>query len=264
MIKLWYTCCIYLAMRFCHCTLLLFLILAAACQKEIRNASEDEVNFTYGERNFGALAGALLKGDKFTSLVVEIQYMEGFEPDAAALKNLKQFLQDHLNKPRGIFFVQRMIPAISDSVLTSSMVDSIQKANRTGRTRNKQISIYILYTNGRAENEKVIGHAFHNSCIVIYGKTLRQHDQVFRFPTPTTIESTVLLHEFGHLLGLVNSGTPMHGSHADTVRTAHCVHPDCVMYWNMSLATGYGPLRPEGVPRFDSACLQDLKNNGGK
>jgi hypothetical protein len=244
--------------------LLITVIALTSCKKEKKSDSDDEANFSYGEKNFGASADDLLQARKFPSLIVEIQYMEGYEPDEAAILNLKQFVQEHLHKPHGILFIQKQIQAVTDSILTNKQVDSIQKADRTVLSRNGQIALYILYTNGHYENKNVLGHAFKNTCIVIYGKAIKQHQAVFSFPTQTTLESTILLHELGHLLGLVNKGSPMKVDHADTAHDSHCLNPDCVMYWSMSLVPTFGPLKGDAIPCFDSACLQDLKAAGGR
>lgn len=246
------------------CLFLLLLLAAPGCRKKVRVPGEEELYFNYGEQNFGASAADLLRADKYTSLIVEVQYMEGFRPDEQAMINLKEFLQDHLHKPGGVVFMQQQIPAVQDSVLTSEQVDSIRKVSRKIHTRNKRIAIYIVYTNGKHEHTTVLGHAFRNTCIVIYGKALKQHEHVFSFPTQTRLETTVLLHEMGHILGLVGKGSRLRSDHADSLHDAHCPNPNCVMYWNMSIAPEFGPLKETGVPFFDPACLRDLKGNGGR
>lgn len=237
---------------------LLALGLWWGCKKEPRSDSSDEANFSYRERNFGASASDFLSARRFTSLIVEVQYMEGFKPDEAALHNLRSFLQSTLHKPEGIVFRQTMIPAVADTVVDNDAVRYIQKEHRSILPRNGQMALYILYTNGRYENPNVLGHAFNNTCIVMYGKTIKQHEQALSFPTQTTLETTVLLHEMGHLLGLLEKGKAMEIDHEDTAHEAHCNNPTCVMYWSMSIKPSFGPLVGDAIPCFDSACLRDL------
>jgi hypothetical protein len=243
---------------------LIVIIFITCCNERPRTDSEDETNFSYNERNFGASARDLLSARKFPAMIVEVQYMEGFPPDEAAMLNLRNFMEEHLNKPHGILFTQKQIPAVADTILNSEQVDSIQKANRTHGSDNGRIGLYILYTNGHYENKNVLGHAFKNTCIVVYGKAVKQHHKTLSFPTQTTMESTLLLHEFGHLLGLLNSGSAMEIAHIDSAHEAHCSNAGCVMYWSMSLKPSFGPLIGDAIPCFDSACLMDLKWNGGK
>ncbi len=160
-----------------------------ACKKEVRTASLDEINFSFHEQNFGASAGELLKDDAFTSLAVEVQYMQDFKPDEKAIENLKIFLSRHLHKPGGIFFYEKEIKPVADTILSRKQVDSIRRANRTVYTKGKMLALYILYTNGEFENPHVFGQAFRNTSIVIYGRTIMQYAHVFSFPSQTTIEN---------------------------------------------------------------------------
>ena len=253
-----------LSSRLCCCILMLSTTLFSGCKKEVPDDNTEEISFSFHERNFGESADELLRADRFFSLKVEVQYMDGYEPDALAIQNLRRFLMQRLRKPGGIYFVQRKIPAVKDSVLTRGQVDEIRRANRREYTKGNQLAVYILYTNGEFQNRNILGQAFRNTSIVIYGKALEHHSNTFSNPARTTLETTLLLHEMGHLLGLVDKGTPMTFDHADSTKEAHCNNPKCIMYWGISVTNRYGPLKLSPIPEFDSACLLDLRNNGGK
>src|SRR5690606_28515574 len=122
---------------------------------------------------------------------------------------------------------QRRIPGVRDSVLTRNQVDEIRRANRREYTKGSQLAIYILYTNGEFQNRGILGQAFRNTSIVIYGKAVRLNTNTYNNPSPTTLETTLLLHEMGHLLGLVDKGSPMITDHLDSVKEAHCSNPKC-------------------------------------
>jgi hypothetical protein len=246
------------------CSCILLLCVLSGCKKEETEDSQDEINFSFHEQNFGASAGDLLRSDQYTSLKVEIQYMTGFEPDAKAINNLRYFLLRYLHKPQGIFFIQKEIKPVEDTILTRDQVDNIRRSNRTIYTKDRQIALYILYTNGTFQNQDVLGQAFRNTCVVIYGKSIKKYESVWSFPTQTTIETTLLLHEMGHILGLVNKGSAMQTPHSDSTYEAHCNNPNCIMYWNMSIKPQFGPQKNKRSPFFDSACLSDLKRNGSR
>ncbi len=235
----------------------------SACKKRIKSDSTDEINFSFHEYNFGASADELLKDDRFTSLAVEVQYMKGFKPDARAIEILT-FLRQHLHKPGGIYFYQKQIKPVQGTILSRKQVDGIRRSNRTIYTKKNQIAVYILYTNGRFENPYILGHAFRNTSIVIYGKVVKDNENVSSFPTQTTIESTLLLHEMGHLLGLVNKDSQMQADHADTAHEAHCMNPECFMYWSIPIKPQYGPVALKHLPSLDASCQNDLIENGGK
>lgn len=244
--------------------LVLLAFLTTGCIKQQRTDSSDEANFAYGRRNYGSSAQDLLTARNYLSLIVEVQYMEGFKPDETALKNLGRFLQQHLNKPGGIYFTEKQIPAVADTVLSHDEVNDIQQINRTLYSKGSRFALYILYTNGHYKNKHVLGHAFLNSCIVIYGAAIKANAERFSIPTQTTLETTLLKHEMGHLLGLVNKGTEMQEEHSDSAHEAHCQNPGCAMYWSMGVKPEFGPLALKTIPDLDSACLNDLRKIGGR
>ena len=69
---------------------------------------EDDVDFSFHKQNYGESASDLLPDNRFKSLKVEIQYMDGFKPDKKLVINLKAFLIRQLNKPKGgtILFIK--------------------------------------------------------------------------------------------------------------------------------------------------------------
>lgn len=72
--------------------------------------------------------------------------------------------------------------------------------------------------------------------------------------------TTLLQHEFGHLLGLVDQGSPMQHSHRDTDNGAHCDNRSCLMYYAVETDAASAAI----TPLLDAACRADLKANGGK
>jgi len=49
----------------------------------------------------GASAQDLLAASSYDSLIVQVQYVQGFQPTAQGLQNLQSFLAARLNKPAG-------------------------------------------------------------------------------------------------------------------------------------------------------------------
>jgi hypothetical protein len=44
------------------------------------------------------------------------------------------------------------------------------------------------------------------------------------------VEQATVVHEFGHLAGLVDNGVPMVSPHLDPEHAKHCTNEVCVMY----------------------------------
>jgi predicted Zn-dependent protease len=244
--------------------LLFMLIFCPSCVKSIAG---EEKTIDYSElhnRSFGMSARDLLSADKYTSLKIEVQYMPGFKPDKDALYNLYTFLQERVHKPQGISIVTRQIASDSSYQLTTSEVKAIERKNRTATSNGKELALYILYTNGKYINDKIFGLAYLNTSAVIFGESIKEHSGKIGQPNRTKLETTVLLHEMGHLLGLMGKGTPMQEEHHDENHASHCKNRKCLMYYSIGTNDKFGYLIKGSIPELDEHCLADLRANGGK
>jgi hypothetical protein len=219
------------------------------------------VNNSVSSRDF-------LSSDDYDKLTVEIQYVPGFQPTQATLDNLKALLEQRLNKPAGISFVLTSIASPKRSAYSVSDIQRIESANRTQNTNGKTIAAYFLFIDGdyslNSGNSKVLGIAYGGSSMVIFEKTIREFSGGITQPSVTTLETTVAEHEFGHILGLVNNGTPMQSPHQDVANGRHCINQNCLMYYNAETSDIVANLLGGGIPSLDTNCSNDLKANGGK
>ena len=242
---------------------IIIMFTIVGCVKTIANDDDRSVDFSFHEKSFGSSAQDLLKGNEYTSLKIEVQYMKGFKPDRSALNNLKSFLEKHLNKPEGIFVVTKEIKPTGKAFLYRQEVDSIRMANRTTYSTVDQLAVHILYTDGDYVNSKILAEAYRNTSIVIFGKSLKDNSGTLSKPNRTTLESTLLMHEFGHLLGLMNKGSSMYTDHKDEKNASHCENRNCLMYYGIDIEDRFGPLVKKEIPTLDEDCLFDLVANGG-
>ena len=245
-------------------SMILLLFVHTGCLKSMASEEEKSLPTNFHDRRFGASAGDLLTDQDFRSLKVEIQYMKGFKPDLGAIVALEKFLKTHLHKPDGIVIFTSEI----DTALTASLrredVLAIEKRNRQYYSYEQELAVYILYTNGEYVNPKILGEAYRNTSAVIYGKSIADHTGKLGKPDRTKLEATILLHEMGHLMGLVNKGTAAQSEHTDEAHASHCSNTSCLMYWANGLEDKFGHLIKGTIPGLDSACLEDLKAKGGK
>ncbi|ANE53718.1 hypothetical protein SY85_24860 [Flavisolibacter tropicus] len=235
-----------------------------SCTKSIAAEDQNVIEKNYHLQRVGSSARDFLTDENFTSLRIEVQYMPGYEPDAKALLNLKYFLYDHLHKPGGISIVTKEIPSSADSSLTMQEVIGIEKANRTAFTKNKELTVYILYTNGYYIEGQMLGYAYLNTSAVLFGRNLDDNSNKFKKLNRSDLETRVLQHEVCHLLGLVNVGSALQSAHKDDDHGKHCINKQCLMYFLTDTEESPSFLLRKTNPKLDAACLEDLKANGGK
>jgi hypothetical protein len=233
--------------------LLIVLSTSSACKK-------DSLTGVFDYRTLGTSANDLLASSRYHSLQIEIQYMPGYAPDASAVNNLVAFLKTRLDKPNGITIVQEEIGASSLAVASLYNIVSVEKSYRKYFTGNDVITVYVLITNGYS-NADVLATSYWNTSFCIFGKAVNDNSGQSGQVSRSILMTTLLEHEFGHLMGLVDQGSPMQTDHKDASNGAHCNNPDCLMYYDVEAGFA-GALN--AVPSLDANCLADLKANGGK
>ncbi|HDP23951.1 MAG TPA: hypothetical protein ENN34_00760 [Deltaproteobacteria bacterium] len=78
------------------------------------------------------------------------------------------------------------------------------------------------------------------------------------------VEQATLVHEFGHVMGLVNNGVPMVTEHEDAEYPLHCTNQNCVMYWQNEGAPDLRIFAQQmlisgSIVMFCDECLEDTR-----
>ncbi len=243
--------------------LLVIVLLLAGCSKKDSYVNNPGASGLHN-RPVGASANEILSSSKYSSLKIEVQYMTGYPPDAAALSHLQNILSALVKKPSGIIIVTKEIPASSKAVLSLNDIEDIEKNNRTAFTSGSELAVCILYTNGNYTDGNVLGIAYKNTSIAIFGKTIYDNSGGIGQASRTKLEATVLEHELGHLMGLVDLGSAMQAGHKDAAHGNHCNNSNCLMYYASETSDILGFLITGNIPPFDANCRADLQANGGR
>ncbi len=230
------------------------ILLFSACKKEPLIGALDY-------KTLGTSAHDLLSASNYSSLQIEINYMPGYPPDAASLTSVQSFLNTYINKPNGIQITQKQIAASGKASLSLNEVVAIEKTNRTVFTQNGVMAVHILITDGAYTNANTSATSYWNTSYCLFGKTINNNSGGVGQVTRARLITTLLQHEFGHLLGLVGQGTPMQINHRDAANGAHCNITNCLM--NYSVETS-NIIAGTAIPLLDANCVSDLKANGGK
>ncbi|WOD42942.1 membrane metalloprotease [Hwangdonia lutea] len=255
-------------------TLLLIVSLMACSKEEVSNQVDSnnggtETNKAANRKTTGASANDLLSSSTFKSMIIELVYVDGFEPTQTAINNLKSFIEARTFKPNGITIEKRSIAPTGKLKYSIEDIISIEDSNRTKYNTNNQIAIWAFFANGESnkntENGVVLGTAYRNTSFVIYQETIEDLSNSAFEPDRSVLETTVITHEFGHIFGLTNLGTPMVSNHEDSSHAKHCNDEDCLMYWSAETGDGLSNLIGSNkAPELDAQCIADLQANGGK
>ena len=195
-------------MKHIHISLLLLigLLTFSSCKKDDDTPINDPT--ADNRKALGVSAEDLLSDDIYTSLTVEFVYPASFRPTDVSINNFRNFLAERLNKPNGINIVETIIESPTGAPFTISEIRDIEDEFRTEYNMANKMAVYVFFSNGSSANDTdtsvTLGTAYLNTSVVVYEKTLR--DLVSQNSTLdlTSLETSTIIHEFGHILGLVN------------------------------------------------------------
>jgi len=235
-----------------------FLVLVFVCGT-IGSCKKDRLDGT-----FGIDPVDILSSKKYEKMQIEVVYVDGYQPSDQAVSNLENFLQEHINKPGGIFVNYKSISSPNKSTFTLDDLKKLEKKERDHYSHGKTIEAFVFFTDAPYTDNNVLGVAYGSTSIAVFEKTVKNNSGGFAQPSQVTLESVVIEHEFGHLMGLVNFGTNMSTSHEDGSHPNHCNNSSCLMYYGVETTDIMASVIGSNIPPLDQNCINDLKANGGK
>ncbi|WP_077404481.1 membrane metalloprotease [Cellulophaga omnivescoria] len=220
-------------------------------------------------KNVGSSANDLLSNTTYKSTVIEIFYVKDFKPTDETIENFKNFITERLNKSKGWELRLEEITVPAKTSYTADDIIAMENNLRTQYNTDDKIAVFGIYLDAEYANNteegSVLGIAYQNTSFAVFENTVKEFSNKPLAPSRTVLSSTVLNHEFGHLLGLVNNGSTMQTSHQDTAHGKHCNVENCLMYWTAETGEGLLNSITEGkIPTLDAQCIADLQANGGK
>jgi len=196
-----------------------------------------------------------------THLLVEVDVEGGApSPQQAALDDLRAELAARLQKPGGVLVLRD--PAFAATGTTTWTTPALVANDLAVRGHYDGPNCAVLhysFVDGVFEQSDVIGLAYTGSSLTVFETRLAGNLGPFG---RAVVEAAVAIHEAGHLLGLVDIGTPMVNAHEDAAG-GHDASDDCVMF--AAITTDRVGIRTNPPPRaFDAECVRDLRALGGK
>ena len=209
---------------------------------------------------------------KYDKWVIEMDFVEGQEPPADALTYLEARLEEVVNKPGGVEL--RRGETLARHGGSWSQKDVLDTAGRTRdiHTGGDTVVLHLLFLDGQYATANVLGVAFSPGPIAIFSEVIKDA----ACPPPlglcvneAAIWRAVLVHEFGHAMGLVNHGIPMiHPREASECNGApdrgHSNNQNSVMYCAVETVSVATVFRNGPPTTFDADDKADLCALGGK
>ena len=216
-------------------------------------------------------------------LEVEVAYEAGAEPYAGTGNDgrpLWSFLRDNLEalfQGRTVevavpFELAEMseFPAQGRPSWTVGQILDLALRMRRGAgtsTEGRFIVLFLdgLFDDGSGPVDDILGVQVDGSpAVAVFKPAIRSHSSAAPLLGPP-LEQSTLVHELGHVLGLVGKGLPPASPHGDPEHPGHCGNSDCIMYWEIST----GARAPSFARRrvlagasvvFGSECLEDARS----
>lgn len=198
----------------------------------------------------GDWAREFLQADPYSRLVFEVDYISGERPTSESMDMLAQRARQHLRKPDGVTIqIDDEIPG-GQSRWSTDDLRSLEDRHRDRTKEGSTAVMYVLFVDGRfAGGEGTVGVAYEASSFAIFKDKIRDATSGNPLVSISQVERAVVVHEMGHLLGLVNHGIPMCTPHEDPDHRFHSNNDDSVMFW----AVETNPVNNFFGGRFDGA-----------
>ena len=207
------------------------------------------------ENKVGECRYEILQNGKYSKLHIEINYVSGYEPSSDALDLLRQRINEVTDK-NTVTISQNSFGSTDTSYSLEEILE-IENSQRNKFKGGDEFVIHILYLNGEFEdNNNALGIAYKGSSFAMFQEKIE--DAAFLFISAQDIEKAVLVHEYGHLLGLVNMGYTSPHDHEDPDHPHHSNNEESVMYWAIESQDFYNQLDGEPPNNFDTYDLDDL------
>lgn len=226
-------------------------------------------------RGHDPAARDFVSGKDYQKWVVEVDAAEGKAPSAALLSFLHDRVTPLVSKPKGVEFRLDESLAGTDRSWSSSAVVAFAKSHQGTESEGDTVALHLLFLAGHSDVDsdkgKVLGLAIGHGVVVIFADSVAGMCSGAILPgtcNPAPFFRSVVLHELGHAIGLVDNGVPMVRDHLDRdpahtpsgQSPSHSSNRDSVMYYGVEQSALLGNLFGNNPPQdFDADDRADLK-----
>ena len=217
---------------------------------------------------------------------IEVVYEPGAEPYAGTRSNGKPYWDLFESNIKEVFKSREgeyslvvpktlaqmtAIPAQNKSSWSVEDLQALESSYRKSVTSGSQASVFVVFLKGYysqegVTNQGIIGVSIAGTTIIAIFKDVVENASQGSSPAVAKfMEQSTLVHEFGHVVGLVDNGLNMSTPHKDLEHGNHCDNPNCVMYWknegksDLLLFVQQMMISGNNI-MYDQNCLEDTKN----
>lgn len=201
----------------------------------------------------GGFARTILAPGPATAVVLEVLHQEGAEVAEVAIGHATNVLSQVSSKP-----TTKTTVSLAGGARNWTRADLERIADdqsRSAQGAGGRAVLYLEFLHGTYQgDESVLGIALRGDVAAVFVDRVRSSATLL--VSESDIEDSVLMHEIGHLLGLVDLA--LHSGREDPAHPGHSASRDSVMYWAVesNLITQILGGRP---PRdFDADDRRDL------
>ncbi len=232
-------------------------------------------------------AHAIVLDRPYPSLVIEIDYWEGSVPSKVALRDLIDIIHAETLK--------KQIQIVGPDPIPSGLVkragaewtlDEVKRAHETtfhshpdpwALGNGTTAFLHVLYLNGSlrydylGKNMSAAGVTLDNVVVVLWSPSIVSVRGQPLVPAPAEADNAdrdILIHEFGHAMGLINRGAPPTRHHSPPDDPYHSSDPASIMYAGRdtigALQHTAHDSTASGTALFDADDLADLAALSGQ
>ncbi len=206
---------------------------------------------------------AMLRGS-VSKLVVEVDVQSGVRVSQAAMDHLVGRMRAYVDKPGGVVVSGGNTFSSDRTQWSSAQLREIASQNRDTRSGGDTVSVYVLYVEGEfianGQSTNAIGVAHNASEFAVFPDKWAGLGGLLG--SDSAIERAVLVHEWGHLLGLVNIGYTSEIDHEDPEHKGHSRNQGSAMYWAIEstlISQVFSGPPPDDFDDADRADLEGLR-----